>query len=69
MAREVLAADAVVVAERGRWVVYLDVLTESGGVRRRLRDYPDQRRAQQAARIIERNARRYVPQPPRAETE
>lgn len=57
---EVLAADAVVVEESGRWIVYLDVVLASGAVRRRVGDHHDRRRAEQAARIIERNARRSV---------
>ena len=44
----------------GRWMVYLDVVLASGAVRRRVGDHPDERRAGQAARIIERNARRHV---------
>jgi hypothetical protein len=44
--------------------VYLDVVLESGAVRRRVGDYHDERRASQAARIIERNARRFIPRPP-----
>ncbi|MEZ5115902.1 MAG: hypothetical protein R2737_06510 [Candidatus Nanopelagicales bacterium] len=59
--QEAWAADASVVPESGRWVVYLDVVLESGAVRRRVGDYPDERRAQTAARIIERNARRHIP--------
>ena len=57
---EAASAEAVVVEESGRWVVYLDVVLESGAVRRRVGDYHDQRRAEQAARIIARNARRYI---------
>ena len=58
------SADAVVVEESGRWIVYLDVVLESGAVRRRVGDHHDERRASQAARIIERNARRFIPRPP-----
>lgn len=58
---EALSADAHVVEESGRWVVYLDVVLVSGSVRRRVGDHHDERRAQQAARIIERNARRCIP--------
>lgn len=58
---EALAADAEVVCESGRWVVYLNVVLTTGGVRSRLSDYHDERRARQAARIIERNARRCIP--------
>ena len=60
--QDALSADAVVVEEHGRWVVYLDVVLESGAVRRRVGEHHDERRAQQAARIIERNARRCIPQ-------
>lgn len=63
-----MSADAVVVNESGRWVVYLDVVLASGAVRRRVGEYHDERRAAQAARIIERNARRYIP-PATAEEE
>lgn len=59
-----MSADAVVVSEAGRWIVYLDVVLESGAVRRRVGEYHDQRRAEQGARIIERNARRFIPSPP-----
>ena len=58
---DALSADAIVVQESGRWVVYLDVVLESGAVRRRMGDHHDERRAQQAARIMERNARRCIP--------
>jgi hypothetical protein len=57
---EVLSADAVVVQEAGRWIVYLDVVLASGAVRRKVGDHHDRRRAEQAAWIIERNARRSV---------
>ncbi len=59
-----MSADTVVVCESGRWVVYLDVVLASGAVRRKVGDYHDQRRATHAARIFERNARRYIPHPP-----
>lgn len=62
---EAMSADAVVVEESGRWIVYLDVVLASGAVRRKVGDYHDQRRAAHAARIIERNARRYIPGSPR----
>ncbi len=42
-------------------MVLLDVMLASGAVRRRVGDYPDERRAAQAARIIERNATRAIP--------
>lgn len=57
---EALSADAVVVEEHGRWIVYLDVVLASGAVRRRVGDHRDKRRAEQAGRIIERNARRHI---------
>lgn len=57
---EALSADAVVLQERGRWVVYLDVVLASGAVRRRCGDWPDERRASIAAREIERNSRRHI---------
>lgn len=60
-----MSADAVVVEESGRWIVYLDVVLASGAVRRKVGDYHDERRATHAARIIERNARRYIPGSPR----
>jgi hypothetical protein len=58
---EALSADAEVVEESGRWMVYLNVVLESGAVRRRVGEYHDERRAEHAARIIERNARRHIP--------
>lgn len=57
---EALAADAHVEHERGRWIVYLDVVLASGSVRRKVGDYPKQSQAEQAGRIIERNARRFI---------
>jgi hypothetical protein len=57
---EALAASARVVQERGRWVVLLDVVLASGAVSRRVGEFPDHRRAGQAARIIERNAIRFI---------
>lgn len=60
---EASSADAHVVCESGRWIVYLDVVLASGAVRRRVGDFPTQARAEQAGRIIERNARRHI-QPP-----
>lgn len=58
---EALAASARVIGERGRWVVVLDVVLASGAVSRRVGEFPDERRAGQAARIIERNAVRFIP--------
>lgn len=60
---EAMSADAVVVEERRRWIVYLDVVLASGAVRRRVGEYHDERRALQSARIIERNARRCITVP------
>jgi hypothetical protein len=57
---EALSADALVVQENGRWVVYLDVVLASGAVRRRCGDWPDERRALVAAREIQRNSRRHI---------
>jgi hypothetical protein len=58
---EALAADAAVVEEHGRWIVYLTVVLASGVVRRKVADEHDERRARQSARIIENNARRCIP--------
>jgi hypothetical protein len=58
---EALSADADVVEENGRWIVYLTVVLASGAVRRRVADEHDERRARQSARIIEHNARRCIP--------
>ncbi len=60
---EALAADCIVVEERGRWVVYLDAVLASGAVRRRIGDFHDERRALHAARIFERNVRRCITVP------
>lgn len=60
---EALAADCLVVEESGRWVVYVDVVLQSGAVRRRVGDHHDERRALHAARIFERNARRCITVP------
>ncbi len=60
---EALAADAHVVNESGRWIVYLDVVLASGAVRRKVGEHHDERRAVHAARIIERNARRCITVP------
>lgn len=53
-----------VVLESGRWVGYLDVMLSSGAVRRRVGDWPDERRARIAVREIVRNAARSIPPPP-----
>ena len=58
---EALSADAEVVEEHGRWIVYLNVVLASGAVRRKVADEHDERRARQSARIIEHNARRCIP--------
>ncbi len=60
---EALSADCLVVEEKGRWVVYVDVLLASGAVRRRVSEHHDERRALHAARIFERNARRCITVP------
>jgi len=60
---EALSADALVVNESGRWIVYLDVVLASGAVRRKVAEHHDERRALHAARIIERNARRCITVP------
>lgn len=60
---EVLAADCIVVEERGRWIVYLDAVLASGAVRRRVGEHHDERRALHAARIFERNVRRCITVP------
>ena len=65
---EALAASTDVVCESGRWVVSLDVTLVSGGVRRKVGDYHDQRRAEHAARIILRNAIRAIKRPPQYDT-
>lgn len=64
---EALSANAVVVEESRRWIVYLDVVLVSGAVRRRVGEYHDERRATHAARIIERNANRGMRNPNRNE--
>jgi hypothetical protein len=61
---EALSADAGIVEEHGRWYVDLTVVLASGAVTRRVGEYHDRRRAEQAARIIERNARRCIPNHP-----
>ena len=58
---EALSADAEVVEEHGRWIVYLTVVLASGAVRRKVADEHDERRARQSAKIIEHNARRCIP--------
>jgi hypothetical protein len=65
---EAMSAEAVVVEERRRWCVYLDVVLASGAVRRKVGEYHDERRALHAARIIERNARRCITRPMSAST-
>ena len=60
---EALAADCVVIEERGRWIVYLDAVLASGAVRRRVSEHHDERRALHAARIFERNVRRCITVP------
>jgi hypothetical protein len=60
------AADAVgsVVFEDGQYVVYLDVVLESGGVRRRIGVWRSKADAERAAAEIARNAARHIPAPP-----
>jgi hypothetical protein len=58
---EVLGVEAVVVEERRRWIVYLDVVLVDRAVRRKVGDWPDQQRAEVAAREIRRNAARKLP--------
>ena len=65
---EALAASTDVVNESGRWIVYLNVTLVSGGVRRRVGEYHDQRRADHAASIILRNAIRAIKRPPQFDT-
>lgn len=60
---EALAVSTNVVREHGRWIVYLDVVLATGAVRRRVGDWPDERRALVAAREIRRNAARRIPPP------
>jgi hypothetical protein len=48
-------------AERGRWVVYLVVLSDSGVERRRLESYPTQERARLAASQVQRSVARRRP--------
>jgi len=61
---EALAVDTHVVRDSGRWIVYLDVVFASGSVRRRVGDWPDERRAMVAAREVLRNAARRLPPAP-----
>ena len=56
-------AECTVTRTAGRWEVHLHVLLASGPSRRLVSVQFDERRAVQAARIIERNARRFLPQP------
>ncbi|HWB98913.1 MAG TPA: hypothetical protein VG672_19525, partial [Bryobacteraceae bacterium] len=68
-AERAIAAKAIVEAERGRWVVYLDLgFSASGSAdirveRRRIADYPSLERARVAAAWIERSADRDLRRP------
>ncbi len=72
MTRPAVGVKAHVIAEQGRWVLYLDVsFWREGGfsedenpletVRQRIRDYSTQREAEVAAHWIERTADRGKP--------
>jgi hypothetical protein len=61
--REVAAVSTRVEYERGRWVVYLDVVLDNGAVSHRVGDYPDEEHARQAASIVQRNSGRRVDPP------
>lgn len=58
--QEALSVQAQVVAEHGRFVVYLDVVLASGAVRRRLSEHPDRRSAEVAAAEYARAAGRHL---------
>jgi hypothetical protein len=49
-----------VVEERGRWVVYLEVLDVNGSVRHRLQTYSTKRQAEVAASFFKRSASREI---------
>jgi hypothetical protein len=61
--REVGAVSTRVEKEAGRWVVYLDVVLDSGAVSHRVGDYPDEVHAQRAAEIVARNSGRRIDPP------
>lgn len=67
---QALAVRAIVEAERGRWVVWLEVTMipdrDDYLVRHRIADYPTQRHAEIAARWIVGAAARELPRPPLA---
>jgi hypothetical protein len=58
--REALAVSHEVVEESGRFAVYLDIVLDDGAVRRRVGEYPDRARAEQAAMFLERSAERHL---------
>lgn len=60
---EALSASAVIEEEYGRYVVYLDVVLVSGGVRHRISDYPTRAKAETAAHWIVRQAGAVRPDP------
>jgi hypothetical protein len=60
---EVIGLAPRVEYEAGRWVVYLDVVLDNGAVSHRVGDYPDERRARQAADIVARNSGRRIDPP------
>ena len=59
-AEEALGLRADVVLEHGEYVVYLDVVLVSGAVRKKIGVWPDRRRAEVAAREIQRQAGRHI---------
>lgn len=64
---EALAVDTYVKAEKGQWVVYMDVIFWTETVQHRIRAYPSRRQAEIAADWIKRAARRDLRQPPTGE--
>jgi len=64
---EALAVDTYVQAEKGQWVVYMDVIFWEETVHHRIRAYPHRRQAEIAADWIKRAARRDLRQLPTGE--
>lgn len=61
---EAVNVNGTVAYENGSYVVYLDVLLASGGVRHRIGTWNSRSQAELGAREIVRNAQRYISAPP-----
>jgi len=61
---EVADVNCTVEQEDGEFVVYFNCITANGGIRRRIGAWRTRSRAEQAARVLKRNATRHRSPPP-----